>query len=78
MIFLIWLQKLVNSGTWFLGCTIIAISLPEFGTNRSLKNPHIAPFGAVSWRRIKLYHAGEAKTPRFCPKKCCSHRQTPA
>ena len=31
MIFMIWLQKMANSGTWFLEYTIIAVRLPDFG-----------------------------------------------
>jgi len=31
MIFLIWLQKMANSGTWILEYAIIAVRLPDFG-----------------------------------------------
>jgi hypothetical protein len=59
---------LPKTGTILFITLQYGLRLAEFSINLPPKNPQIAPFGAVSRRRIGLYYPKLKRTPVFNPK----------
>jgi hypothetical protein len=59
---------LAKTGTVIFRTLQYCPRLPEFGINLPLKNHQIAPFGAVSRHRIRLYYSKLKRTPVFTQK----------
>ena len=63
---------LAKTGTILFRNLQYGLRLAEFGINLPPKNPQIAPFGAVSRRRIGLYYPGLKRTPFLTQNLCFS------